>query len=628
MRDFLNESNRIKELMKFQIQPYNGSMMINEGPGDKVIDDILLSLLPNFKKVYKNIDTKVFDDILTTVKQSPSKTVRSDLKNITTVDGLLANLDSFSDETLLNIFKQLTSKGISEIDDLVIKSMADILADSTATEFVQLAKVYNTVDEFIAFLQSGATEPFPEYMIGILKRFYAKEVLNAFGPGKKYIVSNLKKLQKAANRKGGVTWFKDTLKVWLKETSELRSEIVSLSDEFIERMDLSTDPTKQRTLIDAYAVAISRVLNKLEMKGNQLAAKSLSELDISPELKSVIQNNERDTFKIFREIRNEDPTSNFAVSIVETISEFVRRNTPSFEFNGPFKKISEYLSNVKSKSIGTTPSASAYNKGGKWITVNWPQDMSTYLVSGQWSTLSRAYKTAVKNSAADSTGAASMWLFRGLVYSEFGLVLAHVFYDVGAAILSTMEVQLKVNKVFAAFGAEPPYPNAQQEADEEFSSGIMELTTKIGRNMKETFLGGGVAWAIPYIGTFEKSFASKMTAYFSGNPTGYSVGEIWKVIKGLLDDLWDGVKGPLNIETSDTTDITTDTTTDITTDTTTDQVRELLPEKYRENVYRKESGDIYLEWEGMTYPIEKKDNIFWIYLEGHESPYKLEDIEF
>ena len=115
-----------------------------------------------------------------------------------------------------------------------------------------------------------------------------------------------------------------------------------------------------------------------------------------------------------------------------------------------------------------------------------------------------------------------------------------------------------------------------------------------------------------------------MTAYFSGNPTGYSVGEIWKVIKGLLDDLWDGVKGPLNIETSDTTDITTDTTTD----TTTDQVREMLPEKYRDNVYRKESGDIYLEWEGMTYPIEKKDNIFWIYLEGHESPYKLVDIEF
>ena len=626
MRDFLNESNRIKELMKFQIQPYNGSMMINEGPGGRAIDDILLGLIPNFKKVYKNIDIKVFDDILTTVKQSPSKTVRSDLKNITTVDGLLANLDSFSDETLLNIFKQLTSKGIAQIDDLVIKSMADILADSTATEFVQLAKGYNTVDEFIAFLQSGATEPFPEYMIGILKRFYAKEVLNAFGPAKKYIVSNLKKLQKAANKKGGVTWFKDTLKVWLKETSELRSEIVSLSDEFIERMDLSTDPTKQRTLIDAYAVAISRVLNKLEMKGNQLAAKSLSELDISPQLKSVIQNNERDTFKIFREIRNEDPTSHFAVSIVETIGEFLRRNIPSVEFS-PFKKISEYLSNVKSKSIGTTPSTSAYNEGGKWISVNWPQDASTYLVSGQWSTLSRAYKTAVKNSAAGSTGAASMWLLRGLVYSEFGLIAAHVFYDVGAAILSTLDFQLKLNKVFAVFGWDPLYPNAQQEADEEFSSGIIELTAKIGRNMKETFLGGGVAFAIPYIGTFEKSIVSKMLAYASGNPTGYSVGEIGKVIKNTLDDLWDGVKGKLNIETSDTTDITTDTTTDITTDLV-EEVKKVLPEKYRDYVYRKESGDIYLEWEGMTYPIEKKDNIFWIYLEGHESPYKLEDIEF
>ena len=625
MRDFLNESNRIKELMKFQIQPYNGSMMINEGPGGRAIDDILLGLIPNFKKVYKNIDIKVFDDILTTVKQSPSKTVRSDLKNITTVDGLLANLDSFSDETLLNIFKQLTSKGIAQIDDLVIKSMADILADSTATEFVQLAKGYNTVDEFIAFLQSGATEPFPEYMIGILKRFYAKEVLNAFGPAKKYIVSNLKKLQKAANKKGGVTWFKDTLKVWLKETSELRSEIVSLSDEFIERMDLSTDPTKQRTLIDAYAVAISRVLNKLEMKGNQLAAKSLSELDISPQLKSVIQNNERDTFKIFREIRNEDP-SEFAVSIVETIGEFLRRNIPSVEFS-PFKKISEYLSNVKSKSIGTTPSTSAYNEGGKWISVNWPQDASTYLVSGQWSTLSRAYKTAVKNSAAGSTGAASMWLLRGLVYSEFGLIAAHVFYDVGAAILSTLDFQLKLNKVFAVFGWDPLYPNAQQEADEEFSSGIIELTAKIGRNMKETFLGGGVAFAIPYIGTFEKSIVSKMLAYASGNPTGYSVGEIGKVIKNTLDDLWDGVKGKLNIETSDTTDITTDTTTDITTDLV-EEVKKVLPEKYRDYVYRKESGDIYLEWDDMTYPIEKKDNIFWIYLEGHESPYKLEDIEF
>tara|TARA_R110000868_G_scaffold304296_1_gene564802 strand:- start:720 stop:1382 length:663 start_codon:yes stop_codon:yes gene_type:complete len=220
-----------------------------------------------------------------------------------------------------------------------------------------------------------------------------------------------------------------------------------------------------------------------------------------------------------------------------------------------------------------------------------------------------------------------MWLLRGLVYSEFGLIAAHVFYDVGAAILSTLDFQLKLNKVFAVFGWDPLYPNAQQEADEEFSSGIIELTAKIGRNMKETFLGGGVAFAIPYIGTFEKSIVSKMLAYASGNPTGYSVGEIGKVIKNTLDDLWDGVKGKLNIETSDTTDITTDTTTDITTDLV-EEVKKVLPEKYRDYVYRKESGDIYLEWEGMTYPIEKKDNIFWIYLEGHESPYKLEDIEF
>ena len=69
-------------------------------------------------------------------------------------------------------------------------------------------------------------------------------------------------------------------------------------------------------------------------------------------------------------------------------------------------------------------------------------------------------------------------------------------------------------------------------------------------------------------------------------------------------------------------------TTGTTTDLSVKEVREVLPEKYRDYVYRKESGDIYLEWEGMTYPIEKKDNIFWIYLEGHESPYKLEDIEF
>jgi len=592
MDALLKENIRIKELMGFQVTPYNKDVISEASTG--AVDDILTSLFGKFKsnKLYQTIDPKVFDDVFIAGKKSPNSIIKKELKNIDSLDSFVANLDEFSDETLKYVFRELAGKGVPEIDAVLMESIAEILAGTDVSDLARIVDEYNTADEFIEFMQGGSDLPLPKFVEDSLRRFFRKTSLGDLADSADYIKLNISKLAKAANAKGGKTWFGDFYRALFKDTEKIKARMIALSEQFANDMDTITDPVKAQELIDAYSVAISRELNLLEMQANKGAAKALMELDIDSRLKNVIQNSDKDTFKIFREIRREDP-SNFASNIYDLGKRFFGQIIPRVEIGENIKNIIPFRKQMLNWIGGTTPTTSNMKKGAKWIKVVWPEDLKQYLITGQWAKFSKLYKIAVKNSSASSKAAVLSYAMVSLIYAEYGSIMANVIYDAGQALASSLNIQLGINKIFTSFGLDAPYPNAEAESQEEFESFIEEFIVKTGRNLKETFADGEFEWAIPIVGTFEKSALSKLLAWASGNPKGYGVGDVWTLLKDAANGLTSGLSSAWDAITGQGKEEGIDFDEEGTLELTVDAVKEAAPELVKNAIWEKD-GEILI----------------------------------
>jgi len=613
MDALLKENIRIKELMGFQVTSYNKDVISEAATGP--VDDILTSLFGKFKsnKLYQTIDPKVFDDVFIAGKKSPNSIIKKELKNIDSLDAFVANLDEFSDETLKYVFRELAGKGVPEIDAVLMESIAEILTGTDVSDLARLVDEYNTADEFIDFMQSGSDTPLPKFVEDSLKRFYRKTSLGDAANAADYIKLNTKKLAKAANAKGGKTWFGDFYRALFKDTEKIKAKIIALSEQFANDIDTVTDPTTAQELINGYSVAISRELNLIEMKANQAAAKALRELDIDSRLKNVIQNSEKETFKIFREIRREDPTG-FASNIYELGKRFFGQIIPRVEIGESIKNIIPFRKQMLNWIGGTTPTTSNMKKGTKWIKVVWPEDLKQYLITGQWAKFSKLYKLAVKNSSASSKTAIASYAMVSLIYAEYGSIMANVVYDTLQALATTFQIQMNINKMFTFFGLEAPYPNAEEEYKQEYESSLTRFFAKMTENLSETFLEGGYEWAIPIVGTFEKSALSKTLAWMSGDPKGYGVGDIWTILKKSADGMtsglssaWDSITSLGKEEGIDIDDVETQSGTTTTTNNSElsipDDLIAVFPDSKLDQIKVDETGGYY--WGDPKYKIQQ-----------------------
>ena len=600
MDKLIKENSRIKELMSYQVQPYTHRVMTEAVGG--AIDDILTSLVGKFKsnKLYQSLDPKVFDDIFAAGKASPTPLIRKELKNIDSLDTFVQNIDEFSDDTLRFVFRQLAGKGIPEVDAVLMESISEILTGGPVANLSKLVGEYNSADEFIEFMQKGSELPLPKFVEDSLRRFFRKESIISPDQAADYIELNIKKLAKAADAKGGKTWFRDYFRTLFAETKDIRAKIETLSTQFADEMETITDPQIASEYINAYSVAISRELNRLEMKANQAAAEALSGLDIDSRLRNVIQNSNKDTFKIFRELRREDP-SGFSSNIIDLASRFFNNAIPRVQIGENIKNMFNFRKNILKNIVGDTPNTSNIKKNGvKWIKINWPQDLKQYLITGQWAKFSNLYKFAIKNSSAGGAAAIGTFAIYTLIYSEIGSLIAHVIYDVGQALSSTLNIQLGINKIFTTLGLDPLYPNAEQDAQEEFASFIEEFFTKASRNLKETFAGGEYSWAVPFLGTFEKSALSKLLAWVSGNPKGYGVTDVWNILKGVASGLWEEIPEEDKdfVDELETTTLVLDW----------ESVKNAAPEDLKEWIWT-ENGKVYIMADKVTdYEVMIEDN--------------------
>lgn len=624
MDTLLKESIRIKELMGYQVTPYNKDVISEASTGP--VDDILTSLLGKFKstKLYQTIDPKVFDDVFIAGKKSPNSIIKKELKNIDSLDAFVANLDEFSDETLKYVFKELAGKGVPEIDAVLMESIAEIIAGTDVSDLARIVDEYNTADEFIEFMQGGSEIPLPKFVEDSLRRFFRKTSLGDLSNSADYIKLNTKKLAKAANAKGGKTWFGDFYRALYKSGEDIRARMITLSEQFANDIDTVTDPVRVQELIDAYSVAISRELNLLEMKSNQAAAKALMELDIDSRLKNVIQNSEKDTFKIFREIRREDP-SGFSSNIYELGKRFFGQIIPRVEIGENIKNIIPFRKQMLNWIGGTTPTTSNMKKGTQWIKVVWPEDLKQYLITGQWAKFSMLYKLAVKNSSASSIAAVGTYAFVSLIYAEYGSIMANVVYDTLQALATTFKIQMNINKIFTYFGLDAPYPNAEEEYRQEYESSMTRFYAKMKENLSETFLENGYEWAIPIIGTFEKSALSKTLAWMSGDPKGYGVGDVWTILKEAADDMKSGLSSAWDSITSLGKEEGIDIDEEGTLELTVDAAKEVAHEDAKDYIWSNKNGDILLAakekkvndsgeeiWVEVDYPITLEDGVYMV----------------
>lgn len=507
-KSILHEANRIKEIMGLTI---NANLLSEQGIGG-ILDDIITPLTKIVKSddMFRQMDSKLFDDIVRMGKAAP-ESIGKTFKKIP--DGAtLKNLyDSLDEEAQKFVVKQLVKQGVPQLDKVLYRVVAEAMG-ATEEELITLAKSFDTLEGWTNYLKTGAESLDSDVLMRLRKLW------TDVNPAPKDILDSTKvgKLAELVNKKGGKIWYGDFWSALFTKTKVLRNRLVSLSDEFTRKMELA-DAAEAEELTKAYAVEMTRTLNKIEMQMNEAAADALKTLDLDERLIATINNSQDTVIKMFRDLRNEDPTG-LAEGIWTTTKKFFKDNVfPSIKVGGPIKKVIDFFKK-KTDEVATETSAKMM-ENGRWISISWPTDLKQFLLTGQWAKFSTMYKKAIQLNAADKTNPLKFAnyfgqiIFRSYIGTAFGAVAYAAIDSIGTA----FNLKLGINNIFATFGVPIPFPNAEEDAKMQFKTSIGKIGYYFKRSIMEVF--GDADWVVPFIGTFEQSALAKVLEYATSTPT-------------------------------------------------------------------------------------------------------------
>ena len=501
----LHEANRIREIMGLTI---HANLLSEQLLG--VLDDIITPLTKIIKSddMFRQMDSKLFDDIVRMGKAAP-ESIGKTFKKIP--DGAtLKNLyDSLDEEAQKFVVKQLVKQGVPQLDKVLYRAVAEAMG-ATEEELIMLAKSFDTLEGWTNYLKTGAEYLDPDVLVRLRKLWNdvtpkPTDILDA---------TKVKKLANLVNKKGGKIWYGDFWSALFTKTEDLRNRLVSLSDEYTRKMELA-DSAEAEKLTKAYAVEMTRTLNKIEMKMNEAAADALRTLDLDERLIATINDSEDTVIKMFRDLRNEDPTG-LAEGIYNTSKTFLSNNVlPSIKLGGPIKKVIDFFKK-NTDEIATETSAKMM-KNGRWISISWPTDLKQFLLTGQWAKFSTMYKKAIQLNAAEAPLKFANYFGQILFRSYVGTALGGVMYAAIDAIATATNLKLGINNIFATFGLEIPFPNAEEDAKMQFETALGKVGYYFKRSITEVF--GDADWVIPFVGTFEQSALAKVLEYATSTPT-------------------------------------------------------------------------------------------------------------
>lgn len=367
------------------------------------------------------------------------------------------------------IVKGLLDEGIPVIDDLVVKSIGDIIKLEPRQIRYKMFD-YEKFTDFMNYLEDKGIEIGDTTVINSLERTFL-----SLRKTKVLSKQEYKMLLKQIENYNPMKFIGDVRDAFRGTRDVIETRIIKLSNEFQSkvRTNPGMKPEQLEELQKVYSAAISRELNKIEIMANEAAAEVFLKLDIDPKLKDIIENSPEEFFEDFRKLRDAD-ISNIGVAINEIFSKFG-------------KAINPFTRNTNGKLRLKLP---------KEVSSDFIQFFST----GQWAKFSDVYRYAVKTSAAESGAKKATYYATLLINSYKGHFMAHAAYIMLFTLIEFLRVKEAINSFMVAIGQKPPY-----DIESLAGQGIVQMDDFLSilwRNFKDV---NGLEFAIPYVGTFEKS---------------------------------------------------------------------------------------------------------------------------
>ena len=468
--------NLIKEIAKIKI--YNEwfsnrssvkKFLLNEAPNIQIswIDDIGKKL----RNVVRDLPTANLEKVLDDLKQFQNRPDN--------VGSLRRTFSSLNDAQLTAAVKSLISQNIPDVNQFV----TEVISSKLVLNFQDFRNVFESI------LNSNPNRKLQENIDEFLEISYIDELdiefqdavrnylTREYRPLRKEILSKsqIKSLANAVNSKGGKSFVRDVFGAMYTETKSIIKDIEDLSEEFVEKLILSEGNEQRQQLLEAYALAISRKLNQIYMKGDDIGKAEFRKLSLSDELNNLIKSGDQDIFKIFRQLRDSDPGLKAAFESIPEDFKFI-------DFSG---EGSEWLNKILPEKISNL---AKIRLGG---------NLKAFLVTGQWATKSDIYRKAIQMQGIKDPKKAAQYLFVLLLKSGMGAIIANALLSAASAVAYTTGFKDLVNKYSEKFGFSTPFDTKKyDETRQRDPFGILKALDAFVVD----FLGNtqGMSFAVPY----------------------------------------------------------------------------------------------------------------------------------
>jgi hypothetical protein len=345
---------------------------------ERQIYDAILDIIDN-PNLMGQADTKVLQALGRIISQDSTlvdtlyRTVMRDFFSIT---------PGATEETLLRaIVKKMDSES---------KSLMDVLGDMTQDDFAVMNALRKKFEKKINEIETGT---------------FKAEVSRPVTSTSKSIsltADEIAQFNRVVEAKGAKTFIGDIIQLFKKKLDEIKEEIIQLSNGF-EQDIVGKTPEEVTQLLNAYAVAISRKLDLVEIRLNGAAADVLENSGLSREIVNKIKTSKDAFFEVYRTARAADSQS-FRTLAWNTTKEFL---VDIYDFVGNVFKLGWENSILKLFNPTTS--------------------VGQFFLTSNWATWNKLWRLAIKTSALQKKSKfIAQAAFASAVGSAVGSVLTSI----------------------------------------------------------------------------------------------------------------------------------------------------------------------------------------------------------
>ena len=403
-KKLLKEIHRNKQLMF-------GNVLLSEQPGGifgKISDLAADFFARTEKKVIQGTDKRMIGGVeLTTKNLEDFATVFENPSFVTALSReelqLLGKVLLQSDEVVDRYYREIVLDFLEKNPGATERSLIQKMSEESTMRGLNVEQILSQItDDELAttILRKKFSQKFQD----LERNKFTTEIIRKLSDQPKLLTPDeIKAFNKVIESKTAKVFIEDVTQIFKKDLDQLKKEIYELSIGF-EQSLLEKTPDEIKELVNAYALAVSRKLDMIEIKANGAANEILENSGLSKEIVDKLKTSDDAFFKVFRNERAADSQSLVAV-LGDTLKSFLREIGEIV--TGVFKKEGNTLLKI------FDPRTSV----GQWF------------YTAQWATFSKLWKLAIKTSAGQNKAKyIAAAAFASAVGSLVGTTLSGVGY--------------------------------------------------------------------------------------------------------------------------------------------------------------------------------------------------------